>query len=141
MMGVGEFITVLSGGRGVGDTVRAPVLLSRHGFGVRYDLDQSTGIISNRDHDLYGQSLTGRILVFTNPKGGVAASWSLAGLKERKLAPAGIIFRQTSPIFVQGAIFAGIALMDGFDEDPWSVLSDGEEIILIPGEGRVEARR
>ena len=136
-----EFTTVLTGGRGIGDVVQATVLLSGQGFGVRYDLDQKTGIISNREHDLYGEPVAGRILVFTRPKGGVAASWSLAGLKERGIAPAALIFLKASPIFVQGSIFADIPLMDGFTEDPNSKLVNGEEIILFPAEGRVEARR
>ena len=136
-----EFTTVLSGGRGIGDEARARVLVSQQGFGVRYDLDQDTGVISNTDHDLFGEAVMDRILVFTRPKGGVAASWSLAGLKERGIAPAGIIFRQASPIFVQGAIFAGIPLLDNFTDDPCTVLKNGEEVILAPGEGSVRAIR
>ena len=135
------FAPILTGGRGVGKETRARVLVSQQGFGVRYDLDQATGVISNRDHDLYGESVAGRILVFTQPKGGVAASWSLAGLKERGIAPAGMIFRQASPIFVQGAIFAGIPLVDSLSDDPCSVLQTGEEIVLLPEEGCVRARR
>lgn len=135
------YTAILTGGRGVGNEVRAKVLVSQHGFGVRYDLDQATGVISNRDHDLYGQSVSGRILVFTQPKGGVAASWSLAGLKERGIAPAGMICRQASPIFVQGAIFAAIPLVDSLSVDPCSVLQTGEDVLLLPKEGCVRAKR
>ena len=136
-----NFGTVLSGGRGIGEDVRARVLVSQQGFGVRYDLDQATGVISNQDHDLFGENVKGRILVFTRPKGGVAASWSLAGLKERGIAPAGIIFRRASPIFVQGAIFASIPLLDNFTDDPSTVLKNHEEVILTPREGSVRAIR
>ena len=76
----------LSGGRGVGNPVRGPALVSRQGFGVRYDLDPESGVITNPDHDLCGERLVGRILVFTRPKGGVAASWALADLQQRGLA-------------------------------------------------------
>tara|TARA_Y100001934_G_scaffold216997_1_gene257575 strand:+ start:28170 stop:28475 length:306 start_codon:yes stop_codon:yes gene_type:complete len=68
----------LSGGRGMGEIVRGPALVSAHGFGLRYDLDATTGIISNRDHDLFGQAIADHILVFTKPKGVIAASWALA---------------------------------------------------------------
>ncbi len=136
-----DFIPVLTGGRGVGEEVCAKVLVSQQGFGIRYDLDQATGIISNRDHDLFGESVAGRILVFTQPKGGVAASWSIAGLKERGIAPAGLIFRQANPIFVQGAIFAGMPLVDSLSDDPCALLRTGEEVILSPKEGCVRAKR
>ncbi|MBY8976916.1 DUF126 domain-containing protein [Rhodobacteraceae bacterium NNCM2] len=132
---------ILTGGRGVGAEIRGPALVSQHGFGVRYDLDPSTGVISNRDHDLFGESVTGRVLVFTEPKGGVAASWSLAGLKERGIAPLGLIFRRASPIFVQGTVFAGLSLIDCLDRDPCANLMTGDTLRLIPSEGRVEAFR
>lgn len=135
------FTPILTGGRGVGEEIRARVLVSQQGFGVRYDLDQATGVISNRDHDLYGESVAGRILVFTQPKGGVAASWSLAGLKERGIAHAGMIFRRASPIFVQGAIFEGIPLVDSLSEDPCTALQTGELVIILPEEGCVRAKR
>lgn len=134
-------VKVLAGGRGCGEPVRGEALVSSHGFGVRYDLDQETAVISNPAHDLYGQSIAGRILVFTQPKGGVAASWSLAGLKDRGLAPAGIVFRRASPIFVQGSIFAGIPIIDSLNEDPCIEVQTGDSILLIPGEGRLEVFR
>jgi len=134
-------VLVLAGGRGWGQSVRASALVSTQGFGVRYDLDQEAGIIGNRDHDLFGQSITGKILVFTQPKGGVAASWSLAGLNDRGMAPAGIVFRRASPIFVQGAIFAGIPIIDSLEDDPCDLAQTGDEILLLPDEGRIEIFR
>ncbi len=132
---------ILSGGRGVGSVVRGPALVSQHGFGVRYDLDPERGIVSNPDHDLYGQALAGRILFFTMPKGGVAASWALAGLARRNLAPLGIVFRRASPIFVQGAIFAGLPILHDLDQDPGSLIKSGEVVELLPHEGRVKVYR
>ena len=127
----------LSGGRGVGPDSAGEALVSRQGFGVRYDLDPATAVISNRDHDLYGLSIAGKILVFPAPKGGVAASWTLADLRHRGLAPAGIIFERASPIFVQGALFAGIALMHDFSAPASAVLTTGQRLIMQPRAGRV----
>ena len=130
--------TKLSGGRGIGPDVMGPALVSAQSFGVRYDLDVESGIIANRKHDLFGQSVAGKILVFAEPKGGVAASWSLADLKRRGVAPLGIIFRSVSPIFAQGAIFAGLALIHGLDRDPCAQLKTGEVLSMRPGAGSVE---
>ena len=127
----------LTGGRGIGHNVEGEALVSQQGFGVRYDLDPATAIITNRDHDLYGQTITGKVLVFAAPKGGVAASWTLADLQDRKLAPAAIIFERASPIFVQGALFAGLTLMHAFAEPACQVLSSGQRLILQPAAGRV----
>ena len=128
----------LDGGDGWGPEIQGTALVSIDHFGVRYDLDPETGIISNRDHDLYGQSIADRILVFAGPKGGVAASWSLASLVERQIAPRAIIFREASPIFVQGCLFAGIALMHRLSQDPCTKIRSGDLCKLFPGEGRIE---
>ncbi len=134
-------LLVLEGGRGIGCEVRGSALVSSQGFGVRYDLDFERGIIGNPDHDLYGESICGRILVFTSPKGGVAASWALGELSERNIAPLGIIFRNTSPIFVQGALFAGLPIMHRLNQDPCTMIKNGDEIVLKPKEGKVEVYR
>ena len=127
----------LTGGRGIGPDVEGEALVSQQGFGVRYDLDPATAVITNRDHDLYGQSITGKVLVFAAPKGGIAASWTLADLQHRKLAPVAIIFERASPIFVQGALFAGLTLMHAFAEPACKVLTSGQRLLLQPGAGRV----
>jgi len=101
----------LAGGRGMGTPVRGPALVSAQGFVVSYDLGNATGVISNRDHDLYGDALAGRVLVFTKPKGGMAGFWALASLRDRGIAPLAIVFREASPIFAQGALFSGLPIM------------------------------
>lgn len=131
----------LDGGSGCGPEVAGTALVTRDNFGVRYDLDPETGVITNRRHDLYGQEIVGKILVFANPKGGVAASWALADLAERGIAPLGIIFRVASPIFVQGSIFANLALIHGLQPDPCTALESGDYCELFPSRGRVAVTR
>ena len=128
---------LLSGGHGVGADTEGEALVSQHGFGVRYDLDPQTAIIANHAHDLYGESIAGRILVFPVPKGGIAASWTLADLRHRGLAPAGIIFERASPIFVQGALFAELPIMHGFSKPAYKVLATGMRVIMQPLSGCV----
>ncbi len=132
---------VLDNGKGIGDIVRGPALVSQQGFGVRYDLDISTGLISNREHDLFGHALTDQILVFPFPKGGVAASWALADLKDRGLAPLAIVFRHAGPIFVQGALFADIPIMHGLAEDPCAAIATGDDVEVFPRDGRIAIHR
>jgi predicted aconitase with swiveling domain len=131
-------VSRLSGGRGIGEPVRGPALVSQQGFGVRYDLDPTRGVIANPDHDLFGHAIGGHILICPYPTGGVGASWSLAELKERGLAPLAIVFRRASPIFVQGALFAGMPIIHDLDDDPCTAIKTGDEIALFPREGVIE---
>ena len=129
------------GGAGCGPAASGLALVSTDHFGVRYDLDPESGVITNRSHQLYGESIAGWVLVFDRPKGGVAASWALADLVERGIAPAAIVFRQASPIFVQGCIFAGLTLLQGLSPNPCTTLESGDRCELLPSEGRLVAHR
>ncbi len=97
-------LTVLTGSPGVGAPIEGEALVSAQGFNARYDLDRARGILSRPAHDLYGRSCAGKILVFAAAKGGIAASWALYDLKARGYAPAALVFRETNPVMVQGAV-------------------------------------
>ena len=62
-------------------------------------------------------------------------------LADRGLAPLGIVFRRASPIFAQGALFAGLPLMHGLREDPCAMIESGDEVALHPAEGRIDVFR
>lgn len=130
--------TRLTGGCGAGPVVEGRALVSRHGFGVRYDLDPANGIIANPDHDLYGEKIKDRVLVFPYPKGGVAAAWALAQLKRNNIGPGGLIFRNTNPVFVQGAVFADVAIIHRLDQDPVAAIRTDDWVRLYPSDGIVE---
>lgn len=129
---------VLTGHPGVGDVAEGEALVSSDGFSVRYDLDLTAGTISRESHALYGQSIAARIFVCPTAKGGFAASWALLDLRTRGLAPAAMIFGWANPVMVQGAVLAGIALMDRLTPDPMQVIQTGDRVRVDPKAGRVE---
>lgn len=129
---------MLSGPPGFGAPVDGEALVSTHGFSARYDLDHTTGLISRESHELYGQSVVGRILVVSTAKGGTATGWRLLDLVSRGTAPSALIFRRTNPVMVQGAVLAAIAIMHRLEPDPVEVLATGDLLHLVPAEGRVE---
>ena len=132
---------MLSGPAGFGAPVDGEALVSSHGFSARYDLDHTTGVVSRESHDLYGQSVVGKILVVSTAKGGTATGWRLLDLVSRGTAPSALIFRRTNPVMVQGAVLAGIAIMHRLEPDPVEVLATGDLLHLLPAEGRVEVER
>ncbi|MEM0231977.1 MAG: DUF126 domain-containing protein, partial [Candidatus Methanomethyliaceae archaeon] len=70
------------------------------------------GIIKERNHDLYGMDITGKILVFPRGKGSTVGSYIIYQLKKNGHAPAGIINIETEPIIAIGCIIAEIPLID-----------------------------
>ncbi len=102
---------------GIGALVRGTALVAHDGFSARYDLDRVAGIFSRPAHKLVGQSYVGRILVLDTAKGGVASAWMLREMASRAAAPLAIVLNSVNPILVQGAAFADITMLAGFDED------------------------
>ena len=129
---------VLTGHPGVGDVAEGEALVSSDDFSARYDLDLAAGTISRESHVLYGQSIAARIFVCPTAKGGFATSWALLDLRARGLAPAAMIFGWANPVMVQGAVLAGIALMDRLTPDPMQVIQTGDRVRVDPKAGRVE---
>jgi len=128
----------LSGPPGYGEPVEGIAIVSSQGFNARYDMDRERGLISRPTHDLYGQSVSGRIFVFTTPKGGIATSWALFDLKARGLAPLALVCRRLNPVVAQGAVLANLTIVDRLDADPVTVLRSGDRVRIDPAAGRVD---
>jgi hypothetical protein len=116
----------------VGDPVRGEALVAHDGFSARYDLDRQRGTFSRPSHKLAGQSYVGKVLVLDTAKGGVATAWMLREMASRGLAPLAIVLNSVNPILVQGAVFAGVTLLAGFDADITSQVPAGARLELDP---------
>ena len=132
---------VLRGPAGYGEAIEGEALVSSEGFSARYDLDHTTGVISREAHELYGQSLVGKVLVVSTAKGGTATGWRLFDLIARGTAPAALVFRATNPVMVQGAVMAGIAIMHRLEPDPVHAIASGDWLRLRPAEGEIDVER
>ena len=122
---------------GVGPTVRGMALVSRHGFSARDDVDRDHGVFSREAHDLYGQSLVGKILICDTAKGGIATSWMLLDMVSRGVAPLAILFRTTNPVMVQGAVLAGVAMLHRLSPDPITSIHTNDDLEVNPTTGTV----
>ena len=127
--------------RATGSAVEGEALVSTHGFSPRYDLDRWTGIITRRGHDLEGVSIVDKICVFASAKGGIAAGWAYYDLKTKGLAPRALLFGEVNPVMVQGAIFAGITLTEGWSPCPSECMTTGDWVRVDPEHRVVEVLR
>lgn len=110
-------VTVFKARQAMGDVVFGEALVAQDNFSARYDLDRIAGIFSRPTHQLVGQSYVGKILIFDTAKGGVASAWMLHEMVSRGVAPIAFVFNSVNPILVQGASFANLTMLAGFDED------------------------
>jgi predicted aconitase with swiveling domain len=127
--------------RAAGPVVEGEAVLSTEGFSPRYDLDRWSGVISKPGHRLEGISIKDKILFFPTAKGGIAAGWAFHDIKGKGIAPRAFVFGVTNPVMVQGAIFADIAITEGWSPDPLTVLATGDWVRVDPGRGVIELLR
>ena len=116
----------------LGQRVTGEALVAHDGFSARYDLDRIHGRFSRPSHKLAGQSYVGKILVLDVAKGGVATAWMLHEMASRGLAPLALVLNSVNPIMAQGAVFGGITLLAGFDEDVTAKVPPGALVELDP---------
>jgi predicted aconitase with swiveling domain len=118
--------------RALGKVVRGEALVSKEGFSPRYDLDRTTGLISKIGHSLEGQSIRDKIMIIPSAKGGVAAGWAFADIAEKGFALKALVFGKLNPVMVQGAVFAGMTITEGWDPDASTTIRTGDLIEVDP---------
>lgn len=97
-------------------------------------VDPETGCVIEVGHNLQGQNIAGRVLVFPSGKGSTVGSYIIYRLARNGLAPAAIINSESEPIVAVGAIIADIPMVDQVDISQIAtgdrVTIDGEMVII-----------
>jgi predicted aconitase with swiveling domain len=118
--------------RATGSVVEGEALVSVEGFSPRYDLDRLIGEISRPGPAIAGENIAGKVLFFPTAKGGIAAGWAFYDLASKTIAPKAIVFGKINPVMVQGAVFTGITITEGWSEDPTETFHTGDTVGVDP---------
>ena len=78
-------------------------------------VDPNTGIVIEKGHQLNGQSVKGKILVFPQGKGSTVGSYTLFRMKKNGVAPLGMINKECETVIAVGAIISEIPTIDKVD--------------------------
>jgi uncharacterized protein len=114
--------------------VTGEVLVTRMGISFFGGVDPETGVVVEKGHDLQGQSIAGKILVFPAGKGSTVGSYTLYRLKMAGLAPLAIINSECETITAVGCIIAEIPCIDHI---PIDQLDSGMFLTVDSEHGRV----
>jgi predicted aconitase with swiveling domain len=93
-------------------TATGQALVTLQGISFFGGVDPDTGLVVERGHELEGQCVAGRVLVFPTGKGSTVGSYTLYRLKHNGLAPAAIINAECETITAVGCIIAEIPCVD-----------------------------
>lgn len=111
-------------------------LVSKMGISFYGGVDPETGVVTEAGHDLEGQSIAGRILVFPRGKGSTVGSYILYRLKKNSHAPVAIINAECETITAVGCIIAEIPCMDQVNLHP---ISTGMTLHIHTQKGTIKA--
>jgi predicted aconitase with swiveling domain len=97
-------------GTGEGEALTTTQPISFYG-----GVDPNTGEVIEKGHELQGQSVKGKVLVFPNGKGSTVGSYTLYRMKRNGTAPVGMINIECETIVAVGAIISEIPCVDKVD--------------------------
>ena len=97
-------------------------------------VDPHSGVVVERGHDLEGQSIAGKALVFPTGKGSTVGSYTLYRLKRAGKAPIAIINAECETITAVGCIIAENSCVDRV---PIDELQSGQRVVLDGERGTV----
>lgn len=94
-----------------------PALVTGQAISFLGNVNPETGVVVDPAHELFGESIAGKVLIFPGGKGSTVGSYVIYQLKKRGLAPAAMINLVSEPIVAVGAVISGIPLVDRVQEE------------------------
>jgi hypothetical protein len=125
---------VISRGKALGEAI-----VSRKQFSFLGDVDPEMGIVTDKDSDIAGESIAGKIFIFPSGRGSTVGTYILLRMKKAGTAPKAIINLETEQTIAVGAIISGIPLLDKPKVDLTKLVKSGDWIrVYSLKEGWVE---
>lgn len=132
---------ILHGRRVVGGVAEGEAIVTRQtisGFG---GINPLTGTITERRHEIVGQSFKGKVLVFPGAKGSSGWASNFQAARLAGAAPLAILFTTMTTKVALGAIVLRVPAMTDFDQDLIAVIRTGDWVRVNADAGIIEVRR
>lgn len=114
---------------------RGEALVTQMAISFFGGVDPQSGIVVEKDHELEGQSIAGKILIFPSGKGSTVGSYTLYRLKKAGFAPSAILNAECETITAVGCIIAEIPCVDML---PLEQFKSGDLLVVDASSGKVE---
>lgn len=126
----------------VSGCARGEVIASRQSISFWGGVDPATGLINDPRHELFGQSIAGKVLVFPFGKGSSTGSLMMLELARINKAPAAMVNIKTEPILATGPVvckhFYGKEIpVVTIDEKLFGALQSGQQVLVDATRGRI----
>lgn len=95
--------------------VEGEAIVTKEGISFMGTVNPKTGYIIERKHEIEGECLKGKILIYPTGKGSTGGSYMLYDVVKNGVGPAGIINKKAESVTVIGAIIAELPMVDQVD--------------------------
>ena len=113
----------------VSGKVQGVVLKSEKPINFLGTVDKKTGIISDKNHDLFEKSIKDTILVFPSGVGSSVGAYTIYSIKSNNTAPLAMICQKADLTVATGCALTNIPLITISDEE-FSSIKNGMKISL-----------
>jgi predicted aconitase with swiveling domain len=130
--------TVLHG-RGLnGGVVEGEALVTREAIAGWGGIDQRTGTIIESEHELAGQSIASRVLVFPAAKGSSGWSGVLHMTRLEGCGPKAMVFNVMNTKIALAVVVSHVPCVTELDQDPTEVIRTGDRVRVDGDRGLIE---
>lgn len=103
-----------------------------------YLVEPETGVVVEKNHDLEGKSIAGKILVMPSGKGSsVVQADGLYKLAQNGKAPKAMIIEHADTVLVSGAIVMEIPMVHKVEQSFYDAIENGDVIALDSDAGMI----
>ncbi|MCL2380993.1 MAG: DUF126 domain-containing protein [Treponema sp.] len=122
----------------VGGVVEGEAIVTSDAISFMGTVNPKTGVIIERKHEIEGECLKGKVLVFPYSKGSTGGSYMLYDAVKNGVGPVGIINIEAESVVTIGAIIAELPMVDQADI---SQIKTGDYVYLNATEGNIRIIR
>jgi predicted aconitase with swiveling domain len=132
---------VLQGRKIVKGKASGEAIVTKDAISFNGGVDNMTGIVTEPGHELEGQSIVSKVLVFKTGKGSTGGSYKIYDMVSRGTAP--VAFVQVAPegVTTIGAIISNLPVVSHLDQDPTVAIHTGDLIEVDADAGTVRVTR
>ena len=108
--------------------VTGEAIVSTEPVSFNNGVESTTGVVIEPGHQLEGQCVTNKVMVFPVGKGSAGGSYVLYDLAQHKMAPAAIINTRSDTVIVIGCVMGRIPMLHRCSRDPVEAIRTGDMV-------------
>lgn len=116
-------------------TAEGEAIVTTQGISFFGGVDPDTGEIVEVGHELEGQNISGKVLVFPSGKGSTVGSYTMYRMRKANTAPVAIINKEIDTIIAVGCIISEIPCVDEIDI---TNIKSGQNVKVNATDGTIE---